>query len=200
MPINGDALRECGPEGEELFQELISLEARCNRLLKQHNTERIEALQVEHENLIVKQRELKEQYDALLVEQAQLTVNAGPVDTAVRQAASNLKFIQEQAPPEKYATRADIKAHNGRVAEAEKVRDKAAARQTAHNDRSHDWERRERAKREELAALDDRIESVWHELQVRLGNPVGPLVDRETGLVRHSGVKRESVQSGWSKK
>ncbi|HKF46999.1 MAG TPA: hypothetical protein VKB38_06535 [Terracidiphilus sp.] len=181
MGFNGDELLARGPEAEQPLGGLVDVEAGSKRLIERQNSERIAALEVEHEELIVKRRRLEETEGALLAERAQLMVNAAPVESAVRNADSALKSAWNQAPNAKFASRAEVQAHDERVALAQKSLAEATARQKEHNAQVVKWRSAEVANQEVRKKLDRQIEETRRDLQTLRGVKMPPPVNPSTG-------------------
>lgn len=180
MGFNGDELLARGPEAEQPLRELVDVEAGSKLLIEQYNSEKIAALEVEHEELIVKRRKLEEAEGELLAERSQLMANAAPVENAVQNAGSALKSAWNQAPNAKFASRTEIQAHEERVADAQKSLAEVTARQKEHNARVVKWRSAEVAIREERKKLELQIEETWRELQALRGVKMPPLLDPST--------------------
>src|SRR5215469_13385983 len=125
MPVDGNMLRQCGPEGERLLDELVSLEARCNQLLDGYKRERIVQLEGEHRELVLVRRKLVRDLDGLRDQEVTLNTHARSIDKQLRDANFEMKILKEQPPNAAYALSSEIEEYNRQLAEAQKRCDAA---------------------------------------------------------------------------
>lgn len=178
--INQDSLLECGPEGEELFRELINIEARCMRMIEQHNAAKLRDLEARHESLVVELQELEKRGRSLEAEKGNLTVQAGPVDSNYRNALRRLK--ETRAPDPARATRAQLLEHENNIEALQRRLSEAEGAQNRHNAQVAASNAARLAHSDKLQKLNEEIDGVWHTLEKLRGHKVGPRFSRETGL------------------
>src|SRR5215469_11418515 len=107
MPVDGNMLRQCGPEGERLLDELVALEARCNQLLDGYKQERIAQLEGEHRELVLVRRKLVRDLDGLRDQEVTLNTHARTIDKQLRDADFELKVLKESPPHEAFALKSE---------------------------------------------------------------------------------------------
>jgi hypothetical protein len=180
--IDGDLLRRCGSEGEQAYLELLAFESRANKLIENYKLERIAALEPEHEQLIQVRRSHGRMLDDLRREEAMLNSHARVIDSRLREARLTLKVLEDHAPLEPFALKAEIEEHHRNLANARKGVDAVLREQALHNAALAGWKQRADVGNQKLAQLNQKTEEIWVEIQKLRGLPVPRRRDPSTGL------------------
>jgi chromosome segregation ATPase len=180
--IDGDLLRQCGPEGEQAYLDLLAFESRANQLIANYKQQRIAILEPEHEQLIVERRQHGQRLDDLRSEEAKLNGHARSIDQRLRDARLTLKVLQDHPPLEPFSLKEEILQYDSQVAAAQKRVDAVLAEQFAHNAQVQGLAARADSANQKLVQLNQKTEDTWREIQKLRGLPVPRRRDNATGL------------------